>query len=263
MILPRVIPILLLRGRGLVKTRNFKKPVYVGDPINAIRIFNDKEVDELAVVDIDATVQGRSPDLGLIAEFSTECFMPLAYGGGISRPDQIRGLFNVGVEKVVLNAHAHADTALVSDAAQIAGSSSVVVSMDVKKSLFGGYRVWTHNATRDTGRNPVAVAEQMQKAGAGELLVTSVDREGTMDGYDLKLVQSVASAVDIPVVASGGAGALQHFRQAIDHGASAVSAGSFFVFQGPHRAVLISFPSPAELRALFGGATTVAAAGRT
>jgi len=262
MMLPRVIPVLLLRGRGLVKTQRFARPVYVGDPVNAIRIFNEKEVDELVVVDIDATVQHRRPDGDLVAEFSTECFMPLAYGGGITRLDEIRDLFNVGVEKVILNARAHADPAFVTAAADIAGSSSVVVSIDVKRSLLGSYRVWTHNATRDTGQDPVSVAETMQAAGAGELMLSSVDRDGTMAGYDLTLVRKVSAAVDIPVVACGGAGRIEHLREAIDHGASAVAAGSLFVFHGPHRAVLINFPSRADLESLFAGVADGAASTR-
>lgn len=249
--LPRVMPVLLLRGRGLVKTTAFKNPVYLGDPVNVIRIFNDKEVDELTLLDIDATPQQRGPNFQLLREIASECFMPLGYGGGITTVDQVKQLTAIGIEKVVINSRAPEDPALVTAAADQVGSQSVVVCIDVKKKMFGGQRVVTRSAKNDTGKDPVAYAQEMQRRGAGELVVNSVDRDGTMQGYDLELIRRVSSAVDIPVVACGGAGKVADFGQAVAAGASAVAAGAMFVFQGAHRGILISFPSRSELEAVF------------
>ncbi|MGH9308831.1 MAG: HisA/HisF-related TIM barrel protein, partial [Vicinamibacterales bacterium] len=214
MILPRVMPVLLLRGRGLVKTSRFKDPVYLGDPVNVIRIFNDKEVDELTLLDIDATRQNRGPNLPLLREIASECFMPLGYGGGITTVDQVKQLLALGIEKVVINSRAADDPAFVTAAADQAGSQSVVVSIDVKRRLFGGLRVMTRAGTHDTGADPVAYALAMQARGAGELIVNAIDRDGTMQGYDVELVRRVASAVDIPVVACGGASGIQDLGRA-------------------------------------------------
>lgn len=252
MLLPRVIPVLLLRGRGLVKTTAFRKPVYLGDPVNVIRIFNDKEVDELTLLDIEATPQGRGPHMELLREIASECFMPLGYGGGISAVEQIKPLLATGIEKVVINTAAAESPALVTAAAERAGSQSVVVSIDVKRRRFGGPRVVTRGATRDTGLEPAAYAERMQRLGAGELIVNAVDRDGTMRGYDLDLIRQVAGAVDIPVVACGGASGVADVGRAVAAGASAAAAGALFVFQGVHRGVLISFPSRGELEAVLG-----------
>ena len=257
-VLPRVIPCLLLQGRGLVKTRRFKDPVYLGDPVNIIKIFNDKEVDELVLLDIQATRERRGPDLGFLAELATEAFVPLAYGGGITALEQMRALFACGFEKVVINTSAAEEPELVSRAADAFGAQSVVVSVDVRQRLFGGYEVVTRAGHRRTGLNPVSYAVRMQHLGAGELLLTAVHRDGTMRGYDLALTHLVASAVDIPVVACGGARGLDDFRRAVEEaGASAVAAGSMFVFHGTHRAVLISFPSREEIAAAFSQAPGV------
>jgi len=255
MLRTRVIPCLLLRNGGLVKTVRFKDPKYVGDPINAVRIFNEKEVDELVFLDISATPAGRKPNLEILADIASEAFMPFAYGGGITRIEEIRQLFALGVEKVVLNTAAALTPDLVSQAASLAGSSSVVVSIDVRRGWLGRYTVVTHSGQNDLKRDPVQYAKDMEARGAGELLVNSVDQDGTMTGYDLEPIERIAKAVSIPVVAVGGAGALSHFRQAVDKGASAVSAGSMFVFHGRHRAVLISYPSPAELENTFNRTT--------
>jgi cyclase len=230
--------------------------VYVGDPVNAIRIFNDKEVDELVLLDIDATKEGKGPNFRLLADIASECFMPLAYGGGLTTVEQMHQLLSLGMEKVILNTVAVTDPAVVRAAADRFGSSSVVVSMDVRRKRWGGYRVMSHAGGRDAQVDPVQHAVRMQEIGAGELLLNSIDRDGTLSGYDLDLISQVAPAVDIPVVAGGGASGLRDFRSAVDAGASAVAAGALFVFQGPHRAVLITFPTRAELEALLRPAPT-------
>lgn len=247
----RVIPCLLLRSGGLVKTVKFRDPKYVGDPINAVRIFNEKEVDELVFLDIAATPAGKGPNFELLESIAGEAFMPFGYGGGITTVEQIKRLYGMGIEKIVLNTAAQSQPSLVADAASIAGSSSVVVSIDVRRSWLGRYGVHTNSGQRDTGRDPVEYAEEMVRNGAGEILLNSIDRDGTLSGYDLELIAMVAKAVNVPVVAVGGAGELRHFREAVDHGASAVSAGSVFVFHGRHRAVLITYPDYQDLEKLF------------
>ena len=252
MILPRVIPALLLRDEGLVKTTKFRNPVYLGDPINIIKIFNDKEVDEIVLLDISATLEGRGPNTRFLSEVVGEAFVPLAYGGGITTVEQMRELFRLGIEKVIVNTAAHTTPQLVRRAADQFGSQSVVVSIDVERAWWRGGRVMTHGGRRKTACDPVAFAETAQQLGAGELLLTSIAKDGTMSGYDLELIRGVTSAVDIPVVACGGASTLTDFRMATTvGGASAVAAGSMFVFQGSHRAVLISFPSRRELEQAF------------
>lgn len=244
---PRIIPMLLLRHGGLVKTRGFKDPVYVGDPINAVRIFNEKEVDELILLDIMATPEGSGPSFEALADIASEAFMPLAYGGGIRTAADARQILASGFEKVVINTAAVESDALVRDLASTAGSQSVVVSMDIRRKLFGRSEVYAAGGRKATGLDPVAHAVNMQQAGAGEILVNSINRDGTMRGFDLDLIKEVAASVDIPVVAAGGAGSLADFSAALRCGASAVSAGSFFVFQGKHRAVLISYPTNVRL----------------
>ncbi len=249
MILPRVIPALLLQGQGLVKTIKFKDPTYLGDPINIVRIFNDKEVDELVFLDITATTNQRPPAFDVLANITSECFMPLGYGGGIRSMEDVRRLLGIGIEKVILNTAAVENPSLVRSAADYAGSSSVVISIDVRKNLFGKYEVYTRSGSRKTGLEPVRHAMEMERLGAGELLINSIDRDGTMQGYDLDLIRRISDAVSIPVVACGGAGKLQDLADAIKMGgASAAAAGSFFVFQGPLRGVLISYPSQDELK---------------
>jgi len=246
----RVIPTLLLRGAGLVKTTAFKNPVYVGDPINAIRIFNEKEVDELVLLDITASRTGKGPAFATIENIASECFMPVAYGGGITNVAQVRKILETGVEKVVVNTAALADPQFVRAAAREFGSQAIIVSVDVKRKLLGRYEVYGDGGTRPTVHEPAAYARQMQDLGAGEILLTAIDRDGTMKGYDIEMVSKVASAVSIPVIASGGAGTIADFGIASRQGgAAAVAAGAMFVFHGPHRAVLITYPSHAELAA--------------
>lgn len=248
----RVIPTLLLRNAGLVKGAQFKDHKYVGDPINAVKIFNEKEVDELVFLDISATPNKRGPNYALIRDIASEAFMPFGYGGGITSVEQIEKLFNLGVEKVVVNSAAFSNPDLIVDASSVSGSQSIVVSMDVKKSFWGGYEVWVNNGTVRTRQNPVDYAKRMESLGAGELIVCSIDREGTAKGYDLKLLEDISKSVGIPVVASGGAGKLVDLADAVNVGhVSAVSAGSMFVFHGRHKAVLITYPKYSELTVLF------------
>jgi len=245
-LLPRVIPSLLVRSGGLVKTTKFTKPKYVGDPINAIRIFNDKEVDELIVLDIDASKMGSAPNFELIREFASECFMPLCYGGGIRTLDHAKELFSIGVEKISLQTAALKDLRIVSEIANYAGSSSVVVSIDVKKNWRGREDVQSFCSIKLENNNVLDLLRSAVDAGAGEILLNCVDNDGLMCGMNLELIRKMASEVDIPVVAAGGAGSMSDIRAAIDAGASAVAVGAMFVFHGPHRAVLITYPNRTE-----------------
>jgi cyclase len=248
----RVIPTLLLSQGGLVKTRKFKDPIYIGDPVNAVKIFNEKEVDELVILDIDASRDGRDPDYELISEIASECFMPLAYGGGIKSLEQIRKLLRAGVEKVVINSSLADSIKILSSAAAIFGSQAVIAGVDVKKGLLTGYKVVVKSATVEL-KYPVAeYVQSLQAAGAGEILLNSVDRDGTMAGYDIDLIRMVSRAVKIPVIASGGAGTVQHFSEALSAGgAAAVAAGAMFVFRGKHRAVLIGYLTEAQKKELW------------
>ena len=249
MIRPRVIPALLLKGQGLVKTVKFKDPKYLGDPINVVRIFNDKEVDEIVLLDITATPQNRGPQFEVLKDIASEVFIPLAYGGGIRSMEDVRTLLGIGIEKLIMNTSAVENPSLIRDTADHAGSQAVVVSMDVKKNFLGKYEVFTRCGQKKTGLDPVRHAMEVEKMGAGEILLNSIDCDGMMQGYDIELVRSVADAVKVPVVACGGAGNLAHVAEVIQQGhASAAAAGSMFVFQGPLRGVLISYPSPKELK---------------
>ena len=252
--IPRIIPVLLLQDGGLVKTVRFSDPRYVGDPINAVRIFNDKQVDELVLLDIDATRAGRGPDESALEEIAGEAFMPVAYGGGISEVATATRLIQLGVEKVALNGAAIANPHVVAEIADRLGSSTLVVAIDALQAG-SGWEVVTHSATRRTGLDVRTHAVAMAQLGAGELLLTSADRDGTMEGYDLDLVRTVVREVDIPVVACGGAGSLADLASVVrEGGATAAAAGSLFVFQGRHRAVLINYPSYEARKALFGAA---------
>jgi imidazole glycerol-phosphate synthase subunit HisF len=244
----RVIPVLLLQKGGLVKSVKFKDHKYVGDPINAVKIFNEKEVDELVILDISATTEKRGPDLVTIKEIASEAFMPLAYGGGITKLDEIKMLITAGIEKIVLNTSAYHLPNLITTGANYVGSQSIVVSIDIKKNIFGKYKVMIENGNKGISNDPVSFAKEAEMAGAGEICIQSIDRDGTFEGYDLMIIKKISEAVSIPVVALGGASSLDDFTQALKHGASAVAAGSMFVFQRLHRAVLISYPGQAELK---------------
>lgn len=244
MIRARVIACLLLHGHGLVKTKKFKDPVYLGDPVNAVRIFSEKEVDELVILDIDASREGREPNYELIAEIAGECFMPVAYGGGIQTLAQARKLIRCGIEKVVINSASIESSYFIREIADVFGSQAVVGSVDAKKTLLGGHRVFIKSGTVDTKLKPEDHAASLEQAGVGEILLTSIDCDGQMQGYDIELIKKVSAKVNVPVVACGGAGTLEHMRRAMsESGASAVAAGSMFVFYGKHRAILINYPT--------------------
>jgi cyclase len=248
MLRTRVIPCLLLKGNGLVKTVKFKNPTYIGDPINAVKIFNDKEVDELAFLDITATVENRGPNFKILSEIATECFMPVGYGGGIRTIEEIEKLFNLGIEKVILNSSAFSQPELLTKAVHIFGSQSIVVSMDVKKHwITRKQTVYTLNGQHNTKFSPIEYAQKMEDQGVGEIIINSIDLDGTMTGYDYDIISTISSNVKIPVVALGGAGSLEDLGKAKKAGASAVAAGSLFVFQKTHRAVLITYPNQEEI----------------
>jgi cyclase len=248
MLKARVIPSLLLRGRGLYKTVKFGNPKYVGDPINAVKIFNEKEVDELILLDITATPEKREPNYELIGDIASECFMPLSYGGSVTTVEQIRRLHRIGVEKICLNTSAFMDPELVRQGCDIFGSSSIIAAIDVKKTLLGRYEVWINCGKTNTKEDPVRYAAALADLGVGEILVNSIDRDGTMTGYDIDLLKKITSAVNTPVVACGGAGTLEHMQKAVKEAhVSAVAAGSMFVFHGKHRAVLINYPEQSEM----------------
>ena len=252
MLRTRVIPVLLLKNAGLVKTRKFKEPKYVGDPINAVRIFNEKEVDELVFLDISATPQNRKPNFELIKDIASEAFMPFAYGGGIKTLNDIEKLINLGVEKVVLNSIAFEKPDLIREAADIFGNQSIVLSLDIKKTLFGGKKIYTNCGSKKVNRDYIDFAKEMEQNGVGEIIINSIDNDGMMQGYDVELIKQISEVVNIPVVATGGAGKIEDFKRAVvKGGASGVAAGSMFVFNGPHRAVLISYPPYNELENLF------------
>ena len=248
MLRPRITPCLLVQNGGLVKTVRFKDPKYVGDPINAVKIFNEKETDELIVLDIDASAHGVEPNLRLISQFAVECRMPLCYGGGIKTPAQAKAIIALGVEKIAISSAAMDDPALITQIAQEVGSQSVVVVLDAKKNRWGsGYEVRTRNGTAKTGITPVDAAREAEARGAGEIVVNSIDNDGMMQGYDLELAAAVRKATQLPMTVLGGAGSLADIGRLLETcGVIGAAAGSFFVFKGPLRGVLISYPNPAQ-----------------
>ncbi len=238
----RVIPCLLLQNNGLVKTKRFKNPNYIGDPINAVKILNDKEVDELIFLDINATKDNKNPQLNIIKEIANECFMPFCYGGGINSKEIVKEIFKLGAEKVSINSFAVLHPEIIKELSGIYGSQSIVVAIDIKKNIFGKYKVYINGGSKQTNLNPVEYAVYMEKMGAGELLINSIDRDGLMQGYDLKILKDISTSVNIPVIALGGAGSVIHFKEAVTQGGvSAVAAGSMFVYYGQQKGVLINY----------------------
>ena len=239
----RIIPVLLLHKGGLYKTKQFKNPKYVGDPVNAVRIFNEKEVDELLILDIDCSKENKEPNYALIEEIVSEAFMPVGYGGGIASLEIAKKIFQLGVEKVIINSALTKNLNLLSEISSIYGAQAVVGCIDYKKSLLGGTKAYFTNASKKSNATPLEWAKIIEKAGAGEIMLNAVDREGTYQGYDISLLKQIVKAVNIPVVVSGGANVNSDFDDAKQAGASGMAAGSMFIYQRPHNAVLISYPS--------------------
>ncbi len=251
MLRTRIIPTLLLHDESLVKTVRFNKFTYVGDPCNTVRIFNELEVDELLFLDITASREKRSPNLKLLANIANECFMPLAYGGGIRTLDAAKAIFEIGFEKVVVNTSAIETPELITKLSDHYGSQAVIVSLDVKKDLLGAYHVCTYSGTKKLKYDPVEQAKKMESLGAGEILLTSIEREGTWNGFDLELIKDVTGAVSVPVVAHGGAGTIEHIGEVVKYsGASAVALGSMVVFQKKGMGVLVNFPDEDQVNAV-------------
>lgn len=249
---PRIIPILLLKNKGLVKSTRFKDYNYIGDPLNAVKIFNDLRADELVFLDILASKEKRIIDLSFVEKVGDECNMPFSVGGGIKNLKEIKAILNAGAEKVIINTAAAENSDLIKEASDEFGSSTIVVSIDVKKNLFGKESTYTLSGTKSTGYSPVSFARLMEEKGAGEILINSIDRDGVMNGYDISLIKKISEAVTIPVIACGGAGDLSHISDSINLGlASAAAAGSLFVYHGPRKGVLINYPSAEELKQLF------------
>jgi imidazole glycerol-phosphate synthase subunit HisF len=247
MLRSRIVPCLLIHNKGLVKTVKFKEGKYVGDPINAVRIFNEKEVDELMVLDIDATVNSVGPNFDLIRNLAVECRMPFCYGGGVSTVEQAMKIISLGAEKVALSAGVITNPQLVADIAKAVGSQSVIIVIDVKKKMFGGYEVYTHNGKKATSKNPTELAKQFEILGAGEIVINAIDQDGVMKGFDFSLFDSVRAAISCPMTILGGAGSLEDIKEAIKrYGTIGVAAGSLFVFKGVYKAVLINYPTKQE-----------------
>jgi imidazole glycerol-phosphate synthase subunit HisF len=245
--IPRVIPVLLLRDKGLVKTIQFDKYKYIGDPINAVRIFNDLEADELIFLDIRASVENRTISVDLVKQIGDEAYMPFGVGGGISNLSDAMQLINAGAEKIIINTQFYFKPVLINSIAKVAGSQSVVVSIDVKKNWLGKYVVFLKSGKHKINISPLEYVKIAENEGAGEIIINSIDNEGRMKGYDLEIIKKIAEAVNIPVVACGGAGSLADFRNAIQAGAHAVAAGSMFVYHGRRNAVLVNYPEKEKL----------------
>jgi len=252
MLKTRIIPTLLLKNRGFYKGIKFKNHQYVGDPINTIKIFNEKEVDELVIFDIIASKDNKPIDFEYLKEIVSEAFMPIGYGGGVKSIEDAKNLFSIGIEKVILNTNAILNSNLIKELVDVFGSQSIVFSLDVKKTLFGGKKVFIKSGTKNTKLNPLDVALQMQKLGVGEIILNDIDRDGTFSGYDLDIIKDISSKLDIPLVASGGASNLNDFKLAKVAGAHACAAGAMFVYHMPHRAVVISYPKYEEIRKILG-----------
>jgi cyclase len=251
MLRPRIIPCLLVHNKGLVKTVKFRDPKYVGDPINAVRIFNEKEVDEIMIVDIDATVNSHEPDYKMIENLAAECRMPLCYGGGISTVEQAQKIFSLGVEKVAISSAAVNNPSLIREIAKRVGNQSVVVVVDVKLSKSGKYEIWTHNGTRNSGKELISFVQQAEELGAGEIIINSIDQDGVMKGYDMNLIDAVRAAISLPLTVLGGAANINDIGKVIEkHGIIGAAAGSLFVFKGVFKAVLINYPDRDAKRTL-------------
>jgi imidazole glycerol-phosphate synthase subunit HisF len=249
MLQTRVIPVLLLQNKGLVKTKQFKKPTYIGDPINAVKIFNEKEVDELIFLDINASKENRKPNLEYLKEIATECFMPLGYGGAIQTIDDIKNLLSTGIEKAIINTAAVQNPDFIKEGAVHFGNSTLVVSIDYKKDLFGKLRVYTKSGTEKQKLHPVDFALQMAEYGAGEIMLNAIDKDGMMNGYDIALIKDAMQKLKVPLIACGGAGGINDIETLVKQtGIKAAAAGSMFVFQSATKGVLITYPTQQVLK---------------
>ncbi|MBU1097085.1 MAG: imidazole glycerol phosphate synthase subunit HisF [Ignavibacteriae bacterium HGW-Ignavibacteriae-2] len=252
MFIPRLIPVLLLKNKGLVKTKKFKDPQYIGDPINAVRIFNDLKADELLFLDITASKEKRTISIELVKNIGDEAFMPFGVGGGIKSLNQIEAILRAGAEKIVINSYATENLKFIEDAVKYFGGQSIVVSVDVKKSIFNQYQIYSISGKKKNKIKLLDYLRNIELAGAGELIINSIDNDGMMLGYDLNLIKLVSESVKIPVVACGGAGELEDFRKGFYTGnAHALAAGSLFVYHGPRRAVLVNYPEKSQIKELF------------
>jgi cyclase len=252
MAIPRVIPVLLLRNKGLVKTIKFQEHKYIGDPFNAVKIFNEKEVDELTFLDIDASKENREPPYDYLKDIASECFMPLGYGGAVKSIDQIKRLIQSGIEKIIINHQALENPNFVKTATDTFGSSTIVGALDIKKNFFGNYQIYSHVKKATINLDPVKHAQNLQALGVGELFVNNVDLDGMMKGYDLNIIRKITEAINVPVIACGGAGSVNDIEKVINEAkAAAAAAGSMFVFHGKHRAVLITYPEYQVLNKIF------------
>ena len=248
MLQTRIIPCLLLKDDSLVKTVNFKKPAYIGDPVNTARIFNELEVDELTLLDISATNNKKKPNFKILAELAKECFMPLAYGGGINDFEDAKKIFQIGIEKVIINSIAFSKPAFITELAEHFGNQAIVASIDVKKNMFGKYQVFSNSGTKKQKVDPVAWAQELEQLGAGEILLTAIHQEGTWNGFDINIIEKISNAINIPVIANGGASSIEDIGKAVKKGnASAVSLGSMVVYQNKGMGVLVNFPDTEKL----------------
>ena len=250
----RVIPCLLLHKGGLYKTEKFKKPTYIGDPINAIKIFNEKEVDELMFLDIDVSVENKEPNYKMIEDVASECFMPLCYGGGITTIDQMKKIYTLGVEKISISSQVVLNPNLLKEASNIFGNQSVIVTVDIKKDFWGKKKVFINNGKKNTKLDPIDFIKKVGTLGAGEIVINSVDNDGIMEGYDIEFLKEVKSNTNVPIIALGGAGNLSHLKEVFENSnIDAVACGSMFVYQGALKGVLISYPSYEKIQDLLGG----------
>lgn len=251
MLQKRIIPCLLLHKGGLYKTEKFKKPTYIGDPINAIKIFNEKEVDELMFLDIDASVAHKEPNYKMIEDIASECFMPLCYGGGVKDVEQMKKIYALGVEKISLSSQAVLNPDIIKEAAHIFGRQSVIVTIDVKKDFWGNKKVFIHNGKVNTKLSPLEFITTVERLGAGEIVINSVDNDGIMNGYDIELLKALKALVKVPLIALGGAGKIEHIKEVFhEANVDAVACGSLFVYQGALKGVLISYPPYAQIQTL-------------
>ncbi len=254
MLRSRIIPCLLIHDGGLVKTINFKNPKYVGDPINAVRIFNEKQVDELMVIDIDASVTGSEPNFERIRQMAAECRMPLCYGGGVSTVSHAAGIIALGVEKIAISSAAIRNPAIISQIAKAVGNQSVVAVIDYKRGLFGKTSVYIHNGKQIIKADPISLAKEFEERGVGEIVLNSIDLDGTMKGYDIDFAHKVRDAISIPMTVMGGAGSHEDVRKLVNSfGLIGAAAGSLFVFKGKYRAVLINYPTESEKELILNG----------